>query len=403
MKNQWIEFIFGEVTTKVTGKGIERFLNVLTRNGLHIWNVKRHGTDTVTFKIRVQDAFKIRPFVKHSGCEVSFLQRNGAPFLFKRMLKNSGFVLGAVLFLFIIIFLSNVVWGIDIKGAKPATEYKIRKELDKMGVKIGKVQFFIDNVDTIQKKLTDNIGAITWVGVELKGTTYQLQVVEKKQPKEPEQPAPRNLIAVKKATIVKMEVEKGQKLVDIHDQVAPGQIIVSGLIGKEGEEIPIAAKGKVWGETWYKSHVELPLKTNFNVYNGKEEQKYLIKAGNVEIPIWGFGKSEYKDSKTEETSKPIHFLKWDLPVFFESKTIRERETVERVYNEQEAVKIATEMAKKDLKHHINEDAKIKNEKILHKAIENGKVILDIHFKVIENIAQEQPIVQELPKPKETHE
>ncbi|WML54099.1 sporulation protein YqfD [Neobacillus sp. PS3-12] len=289
MKNQWIEFIFGEVTTKVTGKGIERFLNVLTRNGLHIWNVKRHGTETVTFKIRVRDAFKIRPFVKQSGCEVSFLQRNGAPFLFKRMLKNSGFVLGAVLFLFIIILLSNVVWGIDIKGAKPATEYKIRKELDKMGVKIGKVQFFIDNVDTIQKKLTDNIGAITWVGVELKGTTYQLQVVEKKQPKEPEQPAPRNLIATKKATIVKMEVEKGQKLVDIHDQVVPGQIIVSGLIGKEGEEIPIAAKGKVWGETWYKSHVELPLKTTFNVYNGKEDQKYLIQARkcrDTHLGVW---------------------------------------------------------------------------------------------------------------------
>ncbi len=54
------------------------------------------------------------------------------------------------------------------------------------------------------------------------------------------------------------------------------------------------------------------------------------------------------------------------------------------------------MAKKDIKNNINEDAKIKNEKILHKVIENGKVILDIHFKVIENIAQEQPIVQEQP-------
>lgn len=396
MKNQWIEFIFGEVTIKVTGRGIERFLNVLTRNGLHIWNVKRHGTETVTFKMRVQDALKIRQFARNSECEVSFLQRNGAPFLLKRLLKNSGFLFGAVVFFLLILLLSNVVWGIEIKGAKPATEYQIRKELDKMGVKIGKIQFFIDNVDTIQRNLTNNIGAITWVGVELKGTTYQLQVVEKKQPKEPEQLTPRNLVATKKATIVKMEVETGQKVVDLHEQVVPGQILVSGLIGKEGEEKLVAAKGKVWGETWYKSHVELPLKTNFNVYNGKEEQRYSIQAGNVEIPIWGFGKPKYKEFETEENSKKIHFLKWELPVTFESKTIREREKIARVYDQTDAIKIALDMAKKDIKNNIKEDAKIKNEKILHKAIDNGKVILDIHFKVVENIAQEQPIVQDQP-------
>jgi similar to stage IV sporulation protein len=396
MKNQWIEFIYGEVTIKVAGKGIERFLNALTRSGLRIWNVKRHGTETITFKMRVQDALKIRQFARKSECEVSFLQRNGAPFLLRRVLKNSGFLFGAALFFFLIVLLSNVVWGIEIKGAKPATEYQIRKELDKMGVKIGKVQFFIDNVDTIQRKLTNNIGALTWVGVELKGTTYQLQVVEKKQPKEPKQLTPRNLVATKKATIVKFEVETGQKVVELHEQVVPGQILVSGLIGKEGEEKPIAAKGKVWGETWYISHVELPLKTNFNVYNGKEQQRYSILAGNLEIPIWGFGKPEFKEFETEKNSKKIRFLKWELPISIESKTIREREKIERVYNQEEAVKIALDMAKKDIKNNIYEDAKIKNEKILHKVIENGKVILDIHFKVIENIAQEQPIVQEQP-------
>ena len=54
------------------------------------------------------------------------------------------------------------------------------------------------------------------------------------------------------------------------------------------------------------------------------------------------------------------------------------------------------MAKKEIKSHLDEDAIIKDEKILHKAIENGKVILDIHFKIIENIAVGQPISKETP-------
>ena len=78
----------------------------------------------------------------------------------------------------------------------------------------------------------------------IKGTIYQLQVVEKKQPKEPKQLTPRNLVAIKKATIVKMEVETGQKVVDLHEQVIPGQILVSGLIGKEEKKNQLQLRGR---------------------------------------------------------------------------------------------------------------------------------------------------------------
>ena len=397
MKNQWIEFLYGKVTVKVSGKGLERFINILTRNGLHIWHVKRHGTETVTFKMRVQDAMKIRRFARKSGCRISFLQRSGAPFLLRRLLKNSGFMLGAAAFLFIIFILSNMIWGIEIKGAKPATEYQIRKELDKMGVKIGKVQFLVENVEGIQRHLTDNVNALTWVGVELKGTTYHLQVVEKNEPKKPEQLSPQNLIAKKKAIIVKMFVETGQKVVDLNDHVEKGQLLVSGVYGQEDNPELTAAKGEVWGETWYKSHVELPLVTNFKVYNGKEKQKYSLLIGNFQIPVWGFGKNEFKNYETEQNVYKIHFLKWNLPISYIHKTIREQEEYQRSYTHKEAELNALELAKKQIKSQLDEDAMIKDEKILHKTIRNGKVILDIHFKIIENIAIGQPISKETPE------
>ncbi|MEH7108635.1 MULTISPECIES: sporulation protein YqfD [Bacillaceae] len=398
MKNQWIEFLFGIVTVKVTGKGLERFLNVLTRNGLYIWHVRRHGTETITFKIRLTEAKSIRHYARKSGCKISFLRRSGSPFLLKRMLKNSGFLIGIGLFLFMIFLLSNVIWGIEIKGAKPATEYQIRKELDKMGVKIGKFQFSVDNVEAIQRNLTNNIGALTWVGVELKGTTYHLQVVEKNQPKSPETLSPQNLIAKKKAVIVGTYIEQGQKMVDINDHVEQGQLLVSGEIGKEGLQPElVAAKGEVWGETWYKSHVELPYKTKFNVYSGKEKQKYSLVFWNLEVPVWGFGKPEYSNYVTEKNVHRLHFLKWELPISFMDKTIREREEYVRSYTRSEAQAMAIKLAKKEIKSHLDEEAKIKDEKILHESEKNGKVILDIHFKIIENIAVGQPIS------KETHE
>jgi similar to stage IV sporulation protein len=397
MKNQWIEFISGKVTVKVSGRGIERFINVLIRNGLIVWNVKRHGTETITFTMRLQDALKIRRYARERDCSITFLKRAGMPFLFKRLLKNSGFAGGALLFLLLIMFLSNVIWGIEIKGAKPATEYQIRKELDKMGVKIGKVQFFVDNVEGIQRKLTNNVGNLTWVGVELKGTTYHLQVVEKKEPEKPEQLAPRNLVAKKKAVIDSMYVETGQKKVDIHDHVEAGQLLVSGVIGKEGQTQQVAAVGEVWGETWYKSHVELPLKTKFFVFNGQEKQKLSLILGKLEIPIWGFGEPDFQEYESDRNVSKIHFLKWELPISIGNETLRAREEATRIYTEKEAEKNALELAKDKIKSGLDEEAIIKDQKILHKELENGKVILDIHFKIIENIAVGQPI------PKETTE
>ncbi len=113
-----------------------------------------------------------------------------------------------------------------------------------------------------------------WCGI--KRDNLSLQVVEKNEPKKPEVLSPRDLVAKKKATIVNMYIEKGQQLVDIHDHVEQGQKLVSGIIGTEGKAKGVAAKGEVWGETWYLSHVELPLKTDFNVFSGKEQQKYSI-------------------------------------------------------------------------------------------------------------------------------
>lgn len=101
MKNQWIELFFGVLTVKLTGKGNERFINYLTRNELLIWGIKKHDAETLTFKISLRDLKKMRILARESESKVEFLRGSGAPFLLKRMGKNSGFVVGIFLFLYL--------------------------------------------------------------------------------------------------------------------------------------------------------------------------------------------------------------------------------------------------------------------------------------------------------------
>ncbi|RLQ98180.1 sporulation protein YqfD [Falsibacillus albus] len=393
MKNHWVTFFGGAVRVKVEGTGLERFINKLTRSHLIIWNLKRHGTQTITFMMALKDIHKLRSVKKSTDCKITFLRGEGVPFLWKRTLKNAGFLFGIILFFLLITLLSNVVWRIDIKGASPQTEHKIRKELDRIGVQVGKLQFFVRDVDSIQKELTDNLKNITWVGVDLKGATYHFQVVEKNEPKPGENTGYQNLIAKKKAVIVDMYVEEGQSMVHVNDYVQKGQTLVSGIIGKDKTSKAVASKGEIWGETWYKSQVEVPITSQFSVLTGDEIKRHSLKFWGWRVPIWGFGKNNMKDFEKDEQIHTVKFLKWEMPISYIQTIIREKETGTRTYSEEEAIKAGKILALNDLKSKLDNDAKIKGEKVLHEKVENGKVKLSIYFQVIENIAVGQPIIQ----------
>ncbi|MFS0780868.1 sporulation protein YqfD [Bacillus sp. 1P06AnD] len=397
MKNQWIHFYAGNVEVKVTGKGAERFVNDLVRRDIFIWEMKRINGDTIMFKMNLSHIGKMRAVLRRHECKVSFMKREGLPFLFRRLLLNSGFLIGFLLFILCLFLLSNVIWNIEIAGAKPETEHLIRKELTKMGVQKGKFQFAVGGSDDIQRQLTHEIGALTWVGVELKGTTYHLQVVEKKEPKRLPAKDRQNLVAGKKAIVKQLLVEKGKAVVQVNDFVQKGQLLVKGNINTnpntEKNHVLIPAEGKVMGEVWYKADVQIPLKTHFSIFSGEEYTKRFIGVGKAALPFWGFKTPNYKKKVKEEVDKPLYFLGWELPFTYKTVTYRDKNDIVREYTKKEALKKAQEIALNDLKKEIPKNSRIIGQKVLREGIENGTVIVYIHYQVLENIAIERPIIQ----------
>lgn len=393
MKNQWTSWLFGTVNVKIEGRGTERFLNDCIREDIAIWNVRRSQNGGMSFFIRLQDVHALRKVVRKNECKCSFGNRLGFPFLAKKSWRNSGFVMGLLAFLVVIFVLSNMIWGIKIEGASPETEHLIKKELSRIGVKTGQLQFFVENPDDIQKSLTDSIQQITWVGVELTGTTYHLKVVEKNQPEEVEFVNPQHIVAEKKAVIAKMFVEQGQPLTTLHEHVNKGQILVSGLIGKEDKQKKVAAKAEIFGETWYRSTISIPLKTTFHVFTGEDKRKHYLQFGNFKLPIWGFKGPEFTSYEIEDDIRQFHFLNFTLPVAYVNETYREKEEVHREYTPKQAKEAALDRGRKEIEDKLDEDEKVIGEKVLHEANENGKVRLTVLYQVLENIAKTTPIVQ----------
>ncbi len=393
MKNQWISYLYGVVKVSINGRGTERFLNDCMRNNITVWDVKRGMDNGLSFFIRLQDVHALRAVVRRNDCKCKFQSRLGFPFLARKSWRNSGFVLGFLAFLVVIFVLSNMIWGIKVEGASPETEHLIKKELSRIGVKTGKFQFFVENPDDIQKSLTDNIGQITWVGVELSGTTYHLKVVEKNQPEDEELVSPRHIVAEKEAVITKMFVEQGQPLTTLNEHVRKGQVLVSGLIGNEEEKRQVAAKAEIFGETWYKSSITIPLNTTFHVLTGDTKDKHYLQIGSFRLPIWGFGENEYKKFEVEDDIHYVKFLNFTLPIAYVNERYLEKEEVTRKYTVKQAKEAALDRGRKDIENKLDAEEEVIGEKVLHQTNENGKVRLTVLYQAIENIVKTTPIVQ----------
>ncbi len=215
--------------------------------------------------------------------------------------------------------------------------------------------------------------------------------MKKNEPKKEKEQRPQNLVAKKEAIVTKTFVEVGKPVVLKNDHVEKGQLLVSGIYGNEESPTIVSAKGIVYGETWYTSEVNVPLKTQFQVYTGNTYNEHYLTFGSTKIKIWGFQHDKYKRSRTESVKHDVKLFGFTLPIAYEKDVVREEEEANREYTEKQAMKVAKEMAEKELKKKLDEHAMIVSDKILSKEVEADQLKVTLHYTVIENIAEPQPI------------
>ena len=145
------------------------------------------------------------------------------------------------------------------------------------------------------------------------------------------------------------------------------------------------------GEVWYESEVTVPLKQNQPVLTGDNYTEKYLSIGNVNVKVSGFFHKPFSHAIKSENSTSLSWTKDFLSLGMKTVTYREDAMHESVINEQDAISLGKKFARDNLQKSLDASARIKEEKVLHQSLENGKVYIKIHFVVIENIAVEQAI------------
>ena len=369
------------VLVKITGKDVKRFTMSLYKKGINFYKIK-YQNKSVYLKISYQDYLKLKEI--KTIYEIEVIKLYGIIRIKELFSIYKIFIFSVIFGVCLIYFLSNIIFDIEIINDKSEIRELVKSELEKYDIKKYKfVKSFYKNEEITSNILKNNRDKLEWMEIERIGNKYIVKVEQRKINNIESDDVKQNIVAKKKGILLEIQAESGEVVKKINDYVNPGDVIITGIIkNKDTLKEVIKARGKIFAEVWYNVKVEVPLN-----YQEKKE------TGNVKntfkFKVFDFtNKSSFKNSNFSD----IFVLKNNLlPIELGIYKEKEINNIDILYTSDKALDIAFYKGRETLIKSLGEEDKIIYEKCLKITENDSTIIVDIFFKVKENITEVEVI------------
>ncbi len=292
-----LRYLFGYINFKAYGGFVDRFLNLCTRQGVPLWNI-RSFCGNITASTTIKGYLSIRPIAKKSGMRVQSVEKKGLIFFVKKHKARVGIFIGAVVSIVVVFVLSQFVWSVSVVGNTTLDDDYILSAFENEGVKVGVPSLSIDKEESVQNVMS-KLPKLSWASVNSKGSVVVIEVREKTDaPKMYDNSKPTNVIASEDGVILSIDVLYGVEEVHVGSAVTKGDLLISGVVThKDGKENIIHADGYVKALVEKK---ESFTSNDFSIYTLNDEKKRnLVFFFGLKIPL---GLKCYEDFFTEHNS-----------------------------------------------------------------------------------------------------
>lgn len=305
----------GTIVVEVEGFFIERFLNLCKIQNIEIYEIKYITAGLITFKTSLNKFSDIRKIANKTKCKAKIKKKKGIYFVLFRYKKRRIFFF---LFLFIIlalITLSTFVLRINITGNSNVSDKEILDILKKADVYIGKNRLLI-NERKAGNMLRTELYDIAWVGIDIKGTNVNVEIVEKTLIKEDEDKnAVGNIVSNKSGIITKIIAENGTPRLLTGSYIEKGMTAIEGVIESELiGNINVKATGILRVRSSHTFETEEKYNIEEKEYTGKKKYGVGISINDKEFIIKYLPKDHIYDINKKE--KKIEILGILIKVIF---------------------------------------------------------------------------------------
>lgn len=375
-------YIKAVVEVEAEGYFVERLINLCKINNVKIWDIEYINSGKIQFKVSSKEFKKLKPYVKRSKCKITITNKRGIYFdLFRYRKRKLALVLVGI-FLGIFCLLSSFIWNIEVVGNENIASKDILSNIDKIGVKKGKLKLFISK-GKVADYLRANIYEAAWIGVDINGTTMTITVKEKIISKEEDKNIVGNIIATKSGIISKIIAENGTAKYKTGSYIDKGSIAILGAIESEFMEPSyVHASGILRGIVDYTFEKEYKYKEKIKENTGVSKRGVGIKINNKKFVL----KHLPKDFKCDITSKSKMLNVFSVNISFILETYEEY-ILKDIVNTKDTLAVRGEQ---ELNQYINE-IKTNDSKLVDKNIEiietNEGIIYKATVKLEENIGK----------------
>ena len=374
---------------KITGKDPKYFLRHLIVKKIKLYNIIEDH-DGISLTVDEVDYAKILKM--KTSYNIQIINRFGVAKLRYLLLKYKYILSFLFLTLGLMIILSHFIFFIDVIHSKEEIRELVETDLKEFGISKYRFRVSYAKKEEIRNKILEKEkDKIEWLEIDRIGTRYIVNVEERLIKDNKVDNEVRDIVAKKDAMILNIEAETGEIVRKKYEYVRKGDTIVSGTIkNKEDEVSKVKAEGKVYGEVWYSVTVELPKKYYEEKKTGKTSKALTLRIANKKISV-----PFSKDNKSY-ISEDSPILENNLiPIKLVLETKHEIEIIDKEYNMDNSSSEAIKLATKKLEDRLDEQSMILSKKVLKKTLKNSKIIVEIFFKVRENITDYKKIPKEL--------
>ena len=350
----------------------------LYKNNIYIFKIK-YNRDNVYLYVDEDNYLKSLKYFKLY--DLSLYKVGGLKKYKNLLIKYKIFIFSIIISLIMLVFLSNIIFDINIMSDNKELVKIIKRELEEESfIKYHFIKSF-EEKELIKKKiLNDYKDKIEWIEIDRVGTKYNIRLLERKKNNNKDDKY-QNVISKKNAIILAIKSSSGEIVKKVNDYVNKGDVIISGNIIKNDEvKDTVRADGIIYGETWYNVKVEMPFSYLEKKYTGNSYNTISLMVFNKRINL--FNKSKY--NQKEYIDKTILSNKI-LPFSINKTKVMEVNNSVSLYTYDQVLQKAMSLAKEKLENNLDSDSEILLQKKLKLYEENNIIVVEVFFKVYENI------------------
>ena len=268
---------------------MNRFLNLCSRNGIHLWRITYDMEQSLRANLRLRDFYDLKPYLRKTKTKLHIVAKKGFPFWCHRHPRLKWFFSICFCLLCAGIYSLSFIWNIEIIGNAKVSTQEIMECLQENQVSVGLKK---DSVDCsgLEILLRERFHQLGWVSVYFEDTNLCVEVKESlydtiDHSKEKEN-GKYNLIANKDAEIASIVTRAGKAVVQKGQSVKKGDVLVLGESeifddnGEIKETLYFKADALIYGDVFYE--IEIPL-TEMEIaalkIAGKYNDEMLLRLG----------------------------------------------------------------------------------------------------------------------------